>query len=276
MHCNSIAILEVTDPSGNRLPVPAGRLRAGARPEHRRRHQRAAAGRHRARHRRPGRTSAGRRPARPAPPTGGSRSGSSATPRTSRPPSGPATRARRRRLPAAATALIGGVYYGDVCGGCLPGPIWQQMMSRTLADTPVSSFTDAADDVRSGDSHHGPVGHRQVGRRRPRRCCGRPSSTRSSATTRSTSTYAPAGTVAYSYPGTGASVYPGQRVVIYVSAGPPAAEPSETTRPGPGPSDPDSRTSGPEPGGHLRQLQPARAAATGAAEPPAGRRQPAS
>ena len=41
--------------------------------------------------------------------------------------------------------------------------------------------------------------------------------------------YAPAGTVAYSYPGDGSSVYPGQRVVIYVSAGPPPAEPPPPT-----------------------------------------------
>jgi beta-lactam-binding protein with PASTA domain len=37
--------------------------------------------------------------------------------------------------------------------------------------------------------------------------------------------YAPEGTVAYSYPGHDASAYPGQRVVIYVSAGPPAESP---------------------------------------------------
>ena len=83
-----------TDPSGNRLPVPAGRLRAGARPGHRRRHQRAAAGRHRRAAPAPGPRSAARRPARPAPPTSASRSGSSATRPTSRPRSGPATRAR--------------------------------------------------------------------------------------------------------------------------------------------------------------------------------------
>ena len=53
--------------------------------------------------------------------------------------------------------------------------------------------------------------------------------------------YAAAGTVAYSYPGNGASVYPGQRVVIYVSSGPPPAQPTsepETTL-GPGPGEDD-------------------------------------
>jgi beta-lactam-binding protein with PASTA domain len=60
--------------------------------------------------------------------------------------------------------------------------------------------------------------------------------------------YAPAGTVAYSYPGNGAAVYPGQRVVIYVSAGAPAG-PTETTVPGPGqPSPGDTCGSSHRPG----------------------------
>ncbi|HEX7188215.1 MAG TPA: PASTA domain-containing protein, partial [Actinomycetes bacterium] len=53
-------------------------------------------------------------------------------------------------------------------------------------------------------------------------------------------TYAAEGTVAYSYPGTGSSVYPGQRVVIYVSAGAPPAEPSQP------PAPTDDTTLGPE------------------------------
>ncbi len=35
---------------------------------------------------------------------------------------------------------IGGRYYAQVCGGCLPGPIWQKAMSAALANVPVSTF----------------------------------------------------------------------------------------------------------------------------------------
>ncbi|MGH3344902.1 MAG: transglycosylase domain-containing protein [Carbonactinosporaceae bacterium] len=35
---------------------------------------------------------------------------------------------------------IGGQYYDEVCGGCLPGPIWQQAMSEALSGVPVESF----------------------------------------------------------------------------------------------------------------------------------------
>jgi beta-lactam-binding protein with PASTA domain len=55
-------------------------------------------------------------------------------------------------------------------------------------------------------------------------------------------TYAPAGTVAYSFPGSDAQVYPGQRVVLYVSAGPPApTQPTNTPTP--------DQTLGPQPTG---------------------------
>jgi len=37
--------------------------------------------------------------------------------------------------------VIGGRYYGSVCGGCLPGPIWAQTMQGALRDTPATDFT---------------------------------------------------------------------------------------------------------------------------------------
>jgi hypothetical protein len=111
------------------------------------------------------------------------------------------------------------------------------MMGATLSGTPVTSFTDAADDVRSGSAGTVPSVTGQ-------------SVEQAKATLRAAHldpvvsdnqvyvSYAAAGTVAYSYPGNGASVYPGQRVVIYVSAGPPAessSPPADTTAPSPGP-----------------------------------------
>ncbi|MBN3932467.1 transglycosylase domain-containing protein [Streptomyces verrucosisporus] len=37
---------------------------------------------------------------------------------------------------------IGGRYYGKVCGGCLPGPIWKTAMRGALKGEPVESFND--------------------------------------------------------------------------------------------------------------------------------------
>ena len=92
----------------------------------------------RARHRHAGPRSAARPPARPARPTSGSRSGSSATRRTSRPPSGPATRRPPPvRLPAAEPAHRRPSTTATSAVAACPGPIWQQMMSDALADTPV-------------------------------------------------------------------------------------------------------------------------------------------
>ena len=236
VHCQSIAILEVTDPSGNRLPVPQAGCKQAI-------DQDIADGINELLQ-------------------GVIQRGTGARAAIGRPAAGKTGTTNRRvsvwfvgYTPDLATAvwagnpspppegyplqnrLIGGVYYGDVCGGCLPGPIWQQMMSRTLAGTPVASFTDAGDDVRRGDSISVPsVTGKSVEQAK--------ALLRQAQLDPVVSTdpvyvdYAPAGTVAYSYPGNGASVYPGQRVVIYVSAGPPAPEPSVTTGPGPGPSDP--------------------------------------
>jgi membrane peptidoglycan carboxypeptidase len=139
--------------------------------------------------------------------------------------------------------LIGGRYYGDVCGGCLPGPIWRQMMTEALADVPVSSFSDAAEDVVSGDSISVPsVSGLSV--EKARRKLQKVDLEPVVSSDRVYADYAPAGTVAYSFPGTGAAVYPGQRVVIYVSAG------AAPTQPSPGPDDPDDAdgpTLGPNP-----------------------------
>jgi membrane peptidoglycan carboxypeptidase len=118
---------------------------------------------------------------------------------------------------------IGGVFYGDVCGGCLPGPIWKEMMGNTLAGTPVSTFNSPSSDVTNGSGGTVPSVSGQ-------------SVDQAKATLRAAKldpvvsgspvyvSYAPAGTVAYSYPAAGATAYPGQRVVIYVSAGPPAQQ----------------------------------------------------
>ena len=245
VHCDSIAILEVTDPAGQRLQVPdAGCAQAldqavadginellqgvvergtGARAAI----GRPAAGKTGTTNRRVSVWFVGYTPELATAVWAGN---------PSPPPSGYPLQNR----------LIGGRYYGDVCGGCLPGPIWQQMMSTTLANTPVSTFTDAADTIRQGNAITLPSVSGQ-----------------SVETVKQTlrdldlvpvvndgrvyATYAPEGTVAYTYPGTGASVYPGQRVVIYISAGSPPAPPPQPT-PGTGEGGGGGVTLGPQPG----------------------------
>jgi membrane peptidoglycan carboxypeptidase len=113
---------------------------------------------------------------------------------------------------------IGGRFYGNVCGGCLPGPIWRQTMTDALEGVPASTFATAPTDVVNGAPK--PV----------------PSVTGMSvknakATLRAVGfvpivadrtvfvDFAPAGTVAYTSPGRGANAYQGQTITVYVSAG---------------------------------------------------------
>jgi membrane peptidoglycan carboxypeptidase len=238
-HCNSIAILEVTDPSGNRLQVPQADCQQVL-------DQKIADGINELLQgvieRGTGTRAAIGRPA--AGKTGTTNSRISVWFIGYTPDLATAVWAGNPSPPDGGYPLsnivIGGTYYGDVCGGCLPGPIWQQMMSRTLANTPVSSFTSAADDVRSGSADGVPtVTGKSVEQAKQilRRAQLDPVVSDNPVYV----TYAPAGTVAYSYPGADAQVYPGQRVVLYVSAGPPApSQPTEKPTP--------DQTLGPPPG----------------------------
>ncbi|MEO7980841.1 MAG: transglycosylase domain-containing protein [Sporichthyaceae bacterium] len=241
-HCTSIAILEVTDPSGNRLPVPQAGCQQVL-------DQKIADGvnellqgvieRGTGTRASIGRPAAGK--------TGTTNSRISVWFVGYTPDLATAVWAGNPSPPAGgyplSNVVIGGTYYGDVCGGCLPGPIWQQMMSRTLANTPVSSFTSAADDVKSGSAIAVPtVTGKGVEQAKSilRKAQLDPVVSNNPVYV----TYAPAGTVAYSYPGSDAQVYPGQRVVLYVSAGPPAPAqpttvptPDQTLGPQPSPGD---------------------------------------
>jgi len=238
MHCNSIAILEVTDPSGDRLNVPDAGCEQALDPD-------IADGVNQLLQ-------------------GVMTSGTGARANISRPAAGKTGTTNRRvsvwfvgYTPDLSTAvwagnpsppasgyplfdrLIGGRYYGDVCGGCLPGPIWQQMMTQALADVPASSFNQATDDVTQGESIKVPsVSGKSV--EQARQILRNAQLDPVVSDDRVYATYAAEGTVAYSYPGTGSSVYPGQRVVIYVSAGAPPAEPSQP------PAPTDDTTLGPE------------------------------
>ena len=138
-HCNAIAITSVVDNGGRRLKVPQadcqqvldediadgmnallqGVMTAGT-----------------------GRRAAltGPRRARPGRRTSASPRGSWATPRTWRRLSGPATHRRPRGGYPMYNRTIGGRYYASVCGGCLPGPIWREMMTGALRGLPESDL----------------------------------------------------------------------------------------------------------------------------------------
>ena len=250
VHCNSIAILEVTDPSGQRLPVPDAGCQQAI-------DQEVADGINELLQ-------------------GVIEDGTGARAAIGRPAAGKTGTTNRRvsvwfigYTPELSTAVwagnpsppargyplfnrvIGGRYYGDVCGGCLPGPIWQQMMSETLEGTPIRSFTDASEKIRAGNALEVPaVTGLSVEKARAALRDAQLDPVVNEGNVYAD--YAPAGTVAYTYPGTGAQVYPGQRVVLYISAGgAPAAEqpaPAETvseptTTLGPQP-DPDPGNNG--------------------------------
>lgn len=117
---------------------------------------------------------------------------------------------------------IGGTFYRDVCGGCLPGPIWRETMLAALAGRPVSNFAKAPDEVVKGNAVRVPqvTGMSVDQASQVIEAAG----LKAEVSGKKVKTLAaPAGTVAYTSPGTGAAVYPGQVVTIFVSDGPPAA-----------------------------------------------------
>lgn len=127
---------------------------------------------------------------------------------------------------------IGGRFYpGGICGGCLPGPIWQAMMSRALKGTPASDFAKASRQVVRGDGTSVPT---LTGESvdQAKNVLRRTGFVPIVASQRVYVDYAPEGTVAYTSPGRGSSAYEGQAVTIFVSAGPPAEpDPPPTTEP---------------------------------------------
>ena len=230
IHCESVAILEVTDPTGKRLPVPEPTCQQAIEPEIadginellqgvmqrgtgvRAQIDRPAAGKTGTTNRRVSVWFIGYTPELSTAVWAGN---------PSPPPDGYPLQGR----------VIGGRYYNDVCGGCLPGPIWQMMMNAALADTPVTNFNDVATDVRDGDALQVPdvTGQGVEQARRALRDAGFDPVVNAAPVNVD---YAAAGTVAYTFPNRGEEAYAGQRVVIYLSAGPAPVAP----QPGPQPT----------------------------------------
>jgi membrane peptidoglycan carboxypeptidase len=127
---------------------------------------------------------------------------------------------------------IGGRFYGNVCGGCLPGPIWKQTMTDALAGTPVKDFPNASSDVVKGKPKPVPsVSGMSVSNAKA--VLTSAGFLPVVASNRVFVDYAPKGTVAYTSPGRGADAYLGQAVTIYVSGGAKPRGPGGTSSPPP-------------------------------------------
>jgi membrane peptidoglycan carboxypeptidase len=113
---------------------------------------------------------------------------------------------------------IGGRQYGNICGGCLPGPIWKMAMTGALKGVPKSNFVsadsrtfnnsdaDTVPDVRGLTRGQAINALEEAGLR------WRISSSRRSSRQ-------PAERVAFTDPGAGDTVRDGQRVTIFISTG---------------------------------------------------------
>jgi membrane peptidoglycan carboxypeptidase len=132
---------------------------------------------------------------------------------------------------------IGGRFYGNVCGGCLPGPIWAQTMNNALEGVPVKLFATAPSDVVNGKPKPVPgVSGLSAGDAKAiLRAAGFVPVV---AKHKVFVDYAKAGTVAYTSPGRGEDAYLGQTVTVYISGGsftgPPGGGGGGGGGPGPG------------------------------------------
>ncbi|HSR25856.1 MAG TPA: transglycosylase domain-containing protein, partial [Candidatus Eisenbacteria bacterium] len=129
---------------------------------------------------------------------------------------------------------IGGTFYHNVCGGCLPGPIWKDTMLGALAGVPVSDFTPPPSDVIGGSTIRVPsvTGMSVSQATSVLQAAGLQVDVSGQQVP---SINAPQGTVASTSPGEGSAVFPGQKVTIYVSSGQPpvqAPPPPPTSPPG--------------------------------------------
>lgn len=125
---------------------------------------------------------------------------------------------------------IGGRYYSQVCGGCLPGPIWQKAMSAALKNVPASTFTAPDPTVVNGVGVKVPdvTGMTPADAARALQAVGLlpqvdPTTVNSDQ---------PAGTVATSTPAAGAKAASGEVVALQLSNGTPP-----TPTPSPSPTD---------------------------------------
>jgi membrane peptidoglycan carboxypeptidase len=115
---------------------------------------------------------------------------------------------------------IGGRYYDSVCGGCLPGPIWRQMMTGALQGLPEKGFVRPPFKIMRGDAIRVP----SVTGMSVSAAASRLQAAGFSVKVASRPVYslaAPKGRVAGTSPGGGSSAFQGQTVTLIISKGPP-------------------------------------------------------
>ena len=124
---------------------------------------------------------------------------------------------------------IGGKFFRNTCGGCLPGPIWHDMMAAALVGTPKTDFVDATiGQTTRNDSGVVPAvsGQSVTSAIAAIQAAGFVAQV---SNTRVQSLSVPKGRVVYTSPGAGTHLQPGSTVRIYVSSGTPSI-------PSPGPT----------------------------------------
>jgi membrane peptidoglycan carboxypeptidase len=128
---------------------------------------------------------------------------------------------------------IGGRFYASVCGGCLPGPIWREMMSDAMRGLPEKDFVRPPPDIVRGDVIRVPsvTGMSVDGARARLQQAGFGVQV---ANGRAYSLSVSKGRVAYSSPGGGSSAYQGQTVTLVLSKGPPPIPEPDPETPPPG------------------------------------------
>jgi membrane peptidoglycan carboxypeptidase len=136
---------------------------------------------------------------------------------------------------------LNGVYYGFVCGGCLPGPIWQQAMSSIMEPLPVKGFADPDPNEVAGVSSVVPDVRGLTGAEAVATLQAAGFEAYVAAQVNSS---VPRGLTVSTDPGSGASYFSGGTVRVFTSTGyvpppPPPPKPEPEPEPDPPPAEPD-------------------------------------
>ena len=125
---------------------------------------------------------------------------------------------------------LNGVYYSEVCGGCIPGPIWQQAMSEIMAPLPVRTFTEPDPNEVAGVTSTIPDVRGLTG---PEAVATLQAAGFEAYVAAQVNSSVPAGLTVSTDPGAGASYFSGGTVRVFTSTGyvPPPPPPPQPEKP---------------------------------------------